>query len=69
MRKSFYRTDYLYANGSFVVGMGSILSVFSPFYYFNDSPSERSADRTAIESDFGVVGRDIEDAIALYINE
>lgn len=63
MKKSFYRTDYLFSRSSFVTGMGSLLSVFYPYYDFNDSISGRQADKTAIESDFGSVGIDIENAI------
>ena len=66
MRKSFYITVYLFSRGSFVIGMGSILSVFSPSFTFNGSSSDASADRTAIESDFGVVGKDIERVIFNY---
>lgn len=57
--KSFYRTDYLFSKGSFLIGMGSILGIFSPYYTFNTSRSERQADMIAIESDFGTIGQDI----------
>lgn len=66
MRKSIYRTDYLFSKGSFVVGMGSILSIFSPYFTFNGSSTEAKADRTAIESDFGVIGKDIEQIVVNY---
>lgn len=59
MKKSFYRTDYLFPKSSFLIGIGSIFSVFSPYYTFNGSRSEGQADKTAIESDFGVIGQDI----------
>ncbi len=66
MKKSFYRTDYLFSKGSFLTGMGSILSIFAPFYTFNGSRSEKQADRTAIESDFGVIGQDIYSVLRSY---
>jgi len=66
MRKSFYRTDYLFSKTSFFVGMGSVLSLFSPFYSFNDSSSVAKADRTAIESDFAVIWGDIEKIASTY---
>lgn len=59
MKKSFYRTDYLFAKGSFLIGMGNLLGIFSPYYSYNESSSAASADRTALESDFGVVGQDL----------
>lgn len=66
MKKSFYRTDFLFSKGSFLIGMGSILSIFSPYYTFNTSDSDRQADATAIESDFGTVGQDIRDVMWRY---
>ncbi|MCQ2167649.1 MAG: hypothetical protein MJY69_03130 [Bacteroidales bacterium] len=66
MRKSIYRTDYLFSRMSFVIGTGSILSIFSPYFTFNGSSTESKADRTAIESDFGVIGKDIEQVVVNY---
>lgn len=63
MKKSFYRTDYLFPKGSFCIGMGSIMSIFTPYFTFNDSGSEDIADRFAIESDFGTIGQDINSVI------
>lgn len=59
MKKSFYRTDYLFPNTGFWVGVGSIIDLFASYFQFNESSSEKRADMTAIESDFGVVGEDI----------
>ena len=66
MKKSFYRTDYLFATNSFIIGIGSILSVFSSYYTFNASRSSLQADKTAIESDFGTIGMDIYKSLELY---
>ena len=66
MKKSFYRSDYLFSKGSFLTGMGSILSIFAPFYTFNGSRSEKQADATALESDFGVIGQDIYSVLRTY---
>lgn len=64
MKKSFYRTDYLFPNTDFYTGIGSILDLYASYFRFNDSSSERQADATAIECDFGVVGEDIRNALA-----
>ncbi len=66
MKKSFYRTDYLFAASSFLVGVGSVLSVFSSYYRFNVSGSSSQADRTAIEADFGTVGGDLYKSLELF---
>ena len=63
MRKSFYRTDYLFSKGSVLIGMGSLSGIFFPFLKFNGSSSDVKADRTAIESDFGTIGQDISQAM------
>ena len=65
-RKSYYRTDYLFSKGSILIGMGSLGGVFTPYLDFNYSSSDTIADRRAIESDFGTVGRDIEIAISNF---
>lgn len=59
MRKNFYRTDNLFPRGSFLIGIGSILGIFFPYYTFNYSESDNDADIRAMESDFGVVGNDM----------
>lgn len=66
MRKSYYRTDYLFSKGSILIGMGSLSGIFSPFFKFNDSSSDAKADRAAIESDFGTIGQDIARAVMSY---
>lgn len=63
MKKSAYRTDFLFAKSSFLLGMGSLMGVFSDYYTFNASESEAEADRKAIASDFGTAGRDIYSAM------
>lgn len=67
MKKSYYRSDFLFANSSFWIGMGSVLSVFSPYYTFNSSATEKEADRKAIESDFGTVGEDLRKALDTFL--
>lgn len=58
-----YRTDFLFPKSSFFVGMGSAFNVFGNYYKFNTSKTPLEADFKAIESDWGVVGQDIEKAI------
>lgn len=66
MKKRFYRTDFLFPRASFWLGVGSIFSLFGSFYTFNSSRTEQEADRTAIESDFGTIGRDLCNIMAEY---
>lgn len=62
--KKYYGTDFLFARSSFLIGGGSVLSIASPYYTFNSSESDAKADRIALESDFGVAGKDIRKALA-----
>lgn len=64
--KRYYRTDFLFSRSSFLIGAGSILSIASPYYTFNCSESAAEADKIALESDFGVAGKDIRKALAEY---
>lgn len=66
MKKKFYRTDYLFPRPSVWYGIGSIMSLFEPFFDFNYSHSDNDADRTAIESDFGTIGNDIRKTMIGY---
>lgn len=66
MEKKYYRTDQLFPRGSFLIGAGSILGIFSPYLTFNYSNSDKEADSRAIESDFGVVGKDIRSALTAF---
>ena len=59
MKKSDYRTDFLFAKSSFLLGVGSLLGIFSGYYTFNASETEHEADMAAIKSDFGAVGQDL----------
>ncbi|PLB20000.1 MAG: hypothetical protein TRG1_1264 [Flavobacteriaceae bacterium FS1-H7996/R] len=43
--------------------MGSAFNVFGNYYKFNTSKTSLEADFKAIQSDWGVVGQDIEKAI------
>lgn len=63
MKKAYYRSDYLFPVSSFVIGMGSVLGMFAPYFEFNYSKSAKDADTMAIESDFGTIGQDIQDTI------
>jgi len=59
-RKKYYRTDFLFANVGLLIGIGSIFNVAGGYFEFNysDSPDEK-----AIESDWGVIGNDIEKTV------
>ncbi len=63
MKRSYYRTDYLFSSPSVIVGLGSILSIFFPYYEYNMSKGGKQADMIALESDFGTIGNDIQNMI------
>lgn len=58
-----YRTNFLFVDSSFLLGMGSLMGIFSEYYTFNSSDSAAQADRLAMEYDFGMAGRDIYSAM------
>jgi hypothetical protein len=58
-----YRTDFLFVNPSFTMGLGSILNIEGNYFHFNYSENAEQADTKALESDWGMVGQDIEYAI------
>ena len=68
MKKQLFRTDFLFPKSSFWMGVGSLLGLFSPFYTFNTSDTERSAYYSALENDFVMIGQDIAKAMASLNN-
>lgn len=58
-----YRTDFLFPKSSFITGMGSIFDLTGNYYTFNTSKTASEADFTAIRSDWGMVGQDIEKSV------
>lgn len=63
MWKKHYTTDHLFSRTNLFIGMGSIFNIAGNYFNFNTSLSNEEADQKAIESDWGVVGLDIEKAI------
>lgn len=63
MKKSGCRTDFLFAKSSFLLGVGSLVSIFSGYYTFNTSETEYAADMAALKSDFGTIGQDLYTAV------
>lgn len=57
------RTDHLCVSTGFVMGMGSVLNVAGNYFPFNTSDSPEEADFKALQSDWIVVGQDIQSAI------
>jgi len=58
-----HKTTILFPRTSAIVGMGSIFNIVGNYFEFNYSESGEDADRKAIESDWSMIGQDIEDAI------
>lgn len=58
-----HKTYHLFPRTSTVVGMGSLLNISGNYFDFNYSNSGIEADAKAAESDWYMIGKDIEDAI------
>jgi hypothetical protein len=61
-----FRTDFLFPNSSFLIGLGSIINVSGNYYFYNVSENEKEADIRAIESDCNLVKQDMFDIIEEY---
>lgn len=60
MSKKTYTTFRLFPKASFLTGLGTTFNIFGNSFKFNYSESGEEADSKAIESDWGVVGSDLE---------
>lgn len=57
-----YRSDFLFATPSFLIGAGSVLNIAGNYFSFNYLSSDREADSNALRADWGVIGGDIKKA-------
>ena len=63
-----YRTDFLFINPNFLIGLGSTLNIAGNYFLYNYSDSDEIADSKAIASDWGVIGLDIKNSLNFYKN-
>jgi len=57
------RSDFLFPQNSFLIGMGSALNLGGNYFYYNTSRTTHGADARALSSDWEVVGKLIMDSI------
>lgn len=57
-------SDYLFAQPSFLSGMGRVMDLGGVFDDYNTSETEAEAEERGLRSDWLAVGRDIADAMA-----
>ena len=58
-----HKTDFLFPKSSFLIGFGSVFNLFGNYYTFKTFKSSEEADYKALESDWGVIGQDIDASI------
>ena len=61
MSQKRYRADFLFPANSFLIGMGNTLNIAGNYYNFNYSETGNEADSRAMESDWGIIGQDLQD--------
>lgn len=57
------KTNRIFSRTSAIIGMGSLLNISGNYFDINYSTSDNDADIKAVESDWYMIGKDIEDAI------
>lgn len=57
------QTDFLVPASSFLIGIGSLLSLSGPYFEYNNSSTPDQADQRAIGNDWAMVGQDIRHAM------
>jgi hypothetical protein len=58
-KKKKYRSDFLFPNSTFLIGMGSVFNIAGNYFEYNYSNSEEEADINALKSDWGIIGQDM----------
>jgi len=56
-------SDFLFAQPSWISGVGRVIDLWGCFEDFNDSPSDQVADERGLYSDWRMVGEDLARAI------
>lgn len=69
MSKKYYATDHLFPRTNSIIGAGSVFNIAGNYFEFNYSSAAEEADSRAIESDWGVIGLDLEQAVKLNPKE
>ncbi len=59
-----FRTDFLTATPSALLGAATIFNLAGRFYEFNSSQSGEAADSTALRQDWSMIGQDIRETMA-----
>lgn len=54
-----YKTDFLFSDSSFVIGMGSAFNLAGNYFEYNTSETPEKADIKAIENDWNIIGEDL----------
>lgn len=57
-----YKTNFLFSTPNYWVGAGSIFNLAGNYFEFDHSESAAEADSRALDSDWGITGKDIESA-------
>lgn len=60
------RTDFLFADESFLTGMGTVMDLAGSSTEFNTSETSEEADKKAIFSDWSMIGKDISNSIEQF---
>ncbi len=63
------RSDFLYAQPSFLEGVARILDIGNTLNQYNTSPTEDMADEAALRMDWIMVGNDIRNATTKVMAE
>lgn len=61
-----FTTDFLYASPSFASGVARLVDLFGTFDEYNRSLTTQLADARAVYADWGMVGRDLTNAMTQY---
>jgi hypothetical protein len=54
-----FKTDYLFSEGSYLLGAGSVLDLSGNYFQYNSSPTGEEADRRALANDIAIIGQDM----------
>ena len=60
------RSDFLYAEPSFLEGLARILDFGNTLKQYNESPSSEMADAVALGTDWAVVGNELNNAMGTF---
>ena len=64
-----FQTDFLFPTPTKILGTATVFNIWGQFHSFNRSKDGHEADSRAIQSDWGVIGQDLQEVLDKFAED